>query len=174
MPSGTAENKYRAAIDVLMSGRDVLVGSLADDILAQAEDLVDGGYQFNEFLETQGTRLHFLGLMIAQLEQSADTFDEAQLPPPPRRPPDSQEAEAASEEADHSASLDRVEPRRPLIATCPVRSSAGDRDRHDERFDASADDRFTGWFAFDRAKPGEQEDNQTRLITQGTRKTRPG
>ena len=86
MLSGTAENKYRAAIDVLMSGRDVLVGSLAEDILAQAEDLVDGGYQFNEFLETQGTRLHFLGLMIAQLEQSADTFDEAQPSPPPTPP----------------------------------------------------------------------------------------
>ena len=73
MPSGIAENKYRAAIEVLMSGRDILVGSLADDILDQAEDLADGGFLFNEFLETQGTRLHFLGLMIAQLEQSADS-----------------------------------------------------------------------------------------------------
>ena len=90
MPSGTAENKYRAAIDVLMSGRDVLIGSLADDILDQAEDLVDGGYQFNEFLETQGTRLHFLGLMVGQLEQSADSWDEAHYtptPPPPAPAP---------------------------------------------------------------------------------------
>ncbi len=86
MPSGTAENKYRTAIDILMSGRDVLIGSLADDILDQAEDLVEGGFQFNEFLETQGTRLHFLGLMIAQLEQSADTFDEANYVPPPPPP----------------------------------------------------------------------------------------
>ena len=86
MPSGTAENKYRAAIDILMSGRDVLVGSLADDILDQAEELVDGGFLFNEFLETQGTRLHFLGLMIAQLEQSADTYDEAHYAPPPPPP----------------------------------------------------------------------------------------
>ena len=76
MPSGTFENKYRAAINVLLSGRDVLIGALADDILDQADDLVDGGFMFNEFLETQGTRLHFLGLMIAQLEQSADTHDE--------------------------------------------------------------------------------------------------
>ena len=86
MPSGTVDNKYRAAIDVLMSGRDVLIASLADDILDQAEDLADGGFQFNEFLESQGTRLHFLGLMIAQLEQSADTLDEAHYTPPPPPP----------------------------------------------------------------------------------------
>lgn len=83
MPSGPVRNKYRAAIDVLMSGRDVLVGGLADDILDQSEDLVDGGFLFNEFLESQGTRLHFLGLMIAQLEQSADLLEEAEAAPPP-------------------------------------------------------------------------------------------
>lgn len=87
MPSLSAPNKYRTAIEVLMSGREVLVGSLADDILAQADDLVDGGYLFNEFLESQGTRLHFLGLMIAQLEQSADTFDETNYTPPPPQTP---------------------------------------------------------------------------------------
>ncbi len=88
MPSGILENKYRAAIDVLMTGRDVLIGALADDILAQADHLIDGGFLFNEFLETQGTRLHFLGLMVAQLEQSADLFDEAHFtPPPPPEPP---------------------------------------------------------------------------------------
>lgn len=86
MPSGPALNKYRAAIDVLMSGRDVLIGSLADDVLDQAEDLVEGGFLFNEFLESQGTRLHFLGLMIAQLEQSADMLDEANYTPPPPEP----------------------------------------------------------------------------------------
>ena len=57
--------------------------SLADDILDQAENLVEGGFLFNEFLETQGTRLHFLGLMVAQLEQSADILDEARYTPPP-------------------------------------------------------------------------------------------
>ena len=87
MPSGPVENKYRAAIDVLMSGRDVLIGTLADEILDQAENLVEGGFQFNEFLETQGTRLHFLGLMVAQLEQSADIFDEAHYTPPPMPAP---------------------------------------------------------------------------------------
>lgn len=87
MPSGPPENKYRAAIDVLMSGRDVLIGALADDILTQSENLIDGGFLFNEFLETQGTRLHFLSLMVAQLEQSADIFDEANyIPPPPPEP----------------------------------------------------------------------------------------
>lgn len=78
-------NKFRAAIEILQKGRDVLVDALADDVVDQAEDLVDGGFQFNEFLETQGTRLHFLGLLVSQLEQSADALDEfeAQLPPPP-------------------------------------------------------------------------------------------
>jgi hypothetical protein len=78
-------NKYRAAIDVLQKGRDVLVESMADEILDQGGDLVDGGYQFNEFLESQGTRLHFLSLLMGQLEQSADALDEAltALPPPP-------------------------------------------------------------------------------------------
>ena len=76
-------NKYRAAIEVLQKGRDVLVEALADEILDQGTDLIDGGYQFNEFLETQGTRLHFLTLLLGQLEQSAEALDEAWTPPPP-------------------------------------------------------------------------------------------
>ena len=81
-------NKYRAAIEVLQKGRDVLVESMADEILDQAEDLVDGGFQFNEFLESQGTRLHFLSLLVCQLEQSAEALDEVlTTPPPPPQPP---------------------------------------------------------------------------------------
>ncbi|WP_406695047.1 hypothetical protein V5E97_28810 [Singulisphaera sp. Ch08] len=82
-------NKYRAAIEVLQSGRDVLVESLANEILAQGEDLIEGGFLFNEFLETQGTRLHFLGLLVSQLEQSAESLEEvsAPPPPPPKAPP---------------------------------------------------------------------------------------
>ena len=76
-------NKYRAAIQVLQRGRDVLVESLAEEILAQADDLLDGGFLFNEFLEAQGTRLHFLSLLVSQLEQSADALDEAAVEPPP-------------------------------------------------------------------------------------------
>src|SRR5262245_53125819 len=78
-------NKYRAAIEVLQRGRDVLVEALADDVLDQADDLIDGGFAFNEFLETQGTRLHFLCLLIAQLEQSAEALDgpPALVEPPP-------------------------------------------------------------------------------------------
>jgi hypothetical protein len=82
-------NKYRAAIDVLQKGRDVLVEALADEILDQGPDLIDGGYQFNEFLESQGTRLHFLTLLMSQLEQSAEALDEvltAPPPPPPKAP----------------------------------------------------------------------------------------
>lgn len=80
-------NKYRAAIEVLQKGRDVLIDALADEILDQGVDLVEGGYQFNEFLESQGTRLHFLSLLVGQLEQSADALDEVMTAPPPPPPP---------------------------------------------------------------------------------------
>jgi hypothetical protein len=84
-----APNKYRTAIAVLQRGRDVLVESLAEDIVDQGDELVEGGYQFNELLETQGTRLHFLTLLIGQLEQSAEALEEATAPPPApaKRPP---------------------------------------------------------------------------------------
>ena len=80
-------NKYRAAIEVLLQGRDVLVEGLADDILEHEEDLAEGGFLFNEFLEGQGTRLHFLCLLIGQLEQSAESMDEAMTAPPPEPSP---------------------------------------------------------------------------------------
>src|SRR6476660_589157 len=79
-------NKYRAAIEVLQKGRELLVEALADEILDQGPDLVEGGYQFNEFLESQGTRLHFLSLLVGQLEQSADSLDEVLTAPPPPPP----------------------------------------------------------------------------------------
>jgi 3-phosphoglycerate kinase len=82
-------NKYRAAVEILQRGRDLLVESLADDVLDQADDLIEGGFLFNEFLETQGTRIHFLSLLVAQLEQSAEALEEsraAELPPPPAPP----------------------------------------------------------------------------------------
>lgn len=79
-------NKYRAAIEVLQSGRDVLVEGLANEILEQGEDLIEGGFLFNEFLETQGTRLHFLGLLVSQLEQSAEALEGVHVPPPPPPP----------------------------------------------------------------------------------------
>src|SRR5947207_5605388 len=79
-------DKYRAAIDVLQKGREVLVEALADEIVDQGTDLIEGGYQFNEFLESQGTRLHFLSLLVGQLEQSAEALDEALTAPPPPPP----------------------------------------------------------------------------------------
>ena len=81
----TRFNKFRAAVQVIQRGRDQLVESLAEEILAQGEELVDNNFLLNEFLETQGTRLHFLMMVMGQLEQSADTFDEQCLsqPPPP-------------------------------------------------------------------------------------------
>ncbi|MGE5755688.1 MAG: hypothetical protein ACM35G_08225 [Planctomycetaceae bacterium] len=84
--SDTGFNKYRAAIEVLQRGRDVLVEGLADDILDKGEDLAEGGFLFNEFLEAQGTRIHFLTLLIGLLEQSADVFDDARPAPPPPPP----------------------------------------------------------------------------------------
>lgn len=69
-------NKYRAAIEVLQRGRDSLVEGLADDVLDQEENILDGGFQFHEFLESQGARLHFLGLIVGHLEQSAELMDE--------------------------------------------------------------------------------------------------
>ncbi len=69
-------NKYRAAMEVLLKGRDQLVETLADDVLDQEETIRDGGFQFHEFLETQGARLHFLGLIMGHLEQSAEYVEE--------------------------------------------------------------------------------------------------
>jgi hypothetical protein len=80
-------NKYRAAVQILQRGRDTLVESLAEEVLAQEDDLLDGGFLFNEFLETQGTRLHFLSLLVAHLEQSADALDETSAEPPLSPPP---------------------------------------------------------------------------------------
>ena len=82
----TTFNKYRAAIQVLMKGRDTLVEALAEEVLAQQDDLLDGGFLFNEFLESQGTRLHFLSLLVSQLEQSAEALDEAAIDLPPESP----------------------------------------------------------------------------------------
>ena len=84
----SSQNKFRAAIEVLQRGRDALVEGMADEINEQGLDLIEGGYQFNEFLESQGTRLHFLGLLIGQLEFSADALEEIETvspPPPPVR-----------------------------------------------------------------------------------------
>ncbi|MDB5349211.1 MAG: hypothetical protein JWN86_458 [Planctomycetota bacterium] len=79
----TRSNKFRIAVEVLQKGRDLVVDGIADDVIDQADDLLDGGYLFNEFLETQGTRLHFLSLLIQQLEQSAEGVEEAESTPPP-------------------------------------------------------------------------------------------
>jgi hypothetical protein len=85
----TRFNRFRAALEILQKGRDMLVDELSDQILDQADDLLDSGFAFNEFLEVQGTRLHFLGLLMSQLEQSAEALDESQVtepPPPPEQP----------------------------------------------------------------------------------------
>jgi hypothetical protein len=89
-------NKYRAALEVLQRGRDQIVDELVEEVLDNGDDLLDSGYQFHEMLEVQGTRLHFLGLLVSQLEQSADALDEVRTPPSPppsqRRRPRSKKA----------------------------------------------------------------------------------
>jgi len=84
--SGATFNKYRAAATALQRGRDQLVDVLADEVLDQGDDLIENNFLFNEFLENQGTRLHFLTLVLSQLEQSAEAFDEPN-PSGPARPP---------------------------------------------------------------------------------------
>jgi len=76
-------NKYRSAVEILQRGRDVLVEELTDEILDREDELAVGGFLLNEFLEAQGTRLHFLCLLVSQLEQSAEALDEVRQPPAP-------------------------------------------------------------------------------------------
>lgn len=63
----------------------MMVEALAEEVLSHEEDLLEGGFLFNEFLEAQGTRLHFLSLLVSHLEQSADAL--AVSPAEPRLPP---------------------------------------------------------------------------------------
>lgn len=71
-------NRYQKAVEVLQKGREVMMRDLTEEILDRAEDFTEGGFLFQEFLENQGTKLHFLYLMVNQLEQSAETFEETQ------------------------------------------------------------------------------------------------
>ncbi|MFO0952329.1 MAG: hypothetical protein U0835_14495 [Isosphaeraceae bacterium] len=102
-------NKYRAAIEVLQKGRNALVETMAEEILAQGDDLIEGGFLFNEFLESQGTRLHFLCLMLGQLEQSAEALDEqltAPPPPPPAEPRTPRRSRSRSKKAQQKVSTE--------------------------------------------------------------------
>jgi hypothetical protein len=80
---GERPNKFRSAVAVLQRGRDTLVAEMAEEILDREEDLTDGGFFLNEFLESQGTRLHFLCLLVSQLEHSAEALEESLQTPPP-------------------------------------------------------------------------------------------
>ena len=83
-----AANKYREAVEILQHGRNILVETLADDVICQGDDLVEGGFVFNEFLEVQGSRLHFLNLLVAQLEEAAEASEgRMRAADPPREEP---------------------------------------------------------------------------------------
>ena len=71
-----ASNKYREAAKILERGRERLLGGMADEVLHQGEDLLEHPFLLNEFLESQGTRLHFLTLVLGQFELSAELEDE--------------------------------------------------------------------------------------------------
>lgn len=85
--SPSMPNKYRVAMTLLTRGREQLVEEIADEILDRP-DLLETPYLFNEFLENQGTRLHFLSMLVAQLEQTAEQYEEAQAATvkPPKAP----------------------------------------------------------------------------------------
>jgi hypothetical protein len=76
-------NKYRSAVEILQRGRDVLVDEMTEEILDREDELAEGGFLLNEFLEAQGARLHFLSLLVSQLEQSAEALEEPRQPAPP-------------------------------------------------------------------------------------------
>ncbi|MBX6314884.1 MAG: hypothetical protein IRY99_18500 [Isosphaeraceae bacterium] len=103
-------NKYRRAIEILNRGRDLLVDALADEVIDQADDLLENGFLFHELLESQGTRLHFLSLLIAQLEQSAEAFEELQaiteLPPPVEPAPPKKRRRSRSKKLERQASAE--------------------------------------------------------------------
>lgn len=71
-------NRFQLAIEVLQKGREVLMQDLADHIIDREEDFIEGGFLFQEFLENQGSKLHFLYLMLSQLEQSSEQFEDSQ------------------------------------------------------------------------------------------------
>jgi hypothetical protein len=45
-----------------------MLDQMADTVLAMADEFDEGGFQINEFLELNGSRLHFLCLLIGQFE----------------------------------------------------------------------------------------------------------
>jgi len=120
----TSFNKYRAAASVLQRGREMLVETMADDILEQSDDLLEGGYAFHEFLENQGTRIHFLSLLVAQLEQTADEVDERGA------------AEAAVAARKHKARKPRTSTKRVGSEKQPPRGEAPRKDREGQADEA--------------------------------------
>ncbi|ADV64192.1 hypothetical protein Isop_3635 [Isosphaera pallida ATCC 43644] len=69
-------NKYRQALAILNQARDVMVESLADEILDNADEFAEGGFLFHEFLESRGPRFQFLGIVGGFLEYAAEQFDD--------------------------------------------------------------------------------------------------
>lgn len=74
-------------MEILQRGRDQMADQIAEDILDQGEDLLDNPFTFNDFLESQGTRLHFLSVVLSHLELLAEAQDERLAAMPRPKPP---------------------------------------------------------------------------------------
>jgi hypothetical protein len=71
-------NKYRAALRVLQEGRDRFADELADTVLERCDDLLESSFLLTELVESQGSRLHYMAMLMAQLEQAAEDHDAAE------------------------------------------------------------------------------------------------
>lgn len=76
--SRPAMNKYRAALRILQQGRDRFADELADTVLDRSDELLESPYLMTELVESQGSKLHYLAMLMAQLEQSAEDQDAAE------------------------------------------------------------------------------------------------
>ncbi len=117
-----AYNRYREAASVLQRGRERLVEELTEELLDRGEDLLDCNFQLAEFLENQGTKLHFLTMLLAQLEQSADVLDDRRLAEAERRAAQEQ-LQKAAEKAVKAA--EKAATRKPAKAKAPRKVTGG-------------------------------------------------
>ncbi|WP_158633506.1 hypothetical protein [Tautonia sociabilis] len=74
----------QAAVSVLNQAREAMLDQMAETVLSMADEFAEGGFQVNEFLELNGSRLHFLCLLISQLEQLGE-LRALSSPPTPAR-----------------------------------------------------------------------------------------
>jgi len=98
------DDKFRTAVEVLNEARRRLLENMADRVLELADEFVEGGFRINEFLETDGTRLHLITLVISQFELMAEAIrpcgSEVDEEPDSQAEPDSDESFVMEDEPD--------------------------------------------------------------------------